>query len=172
MEEYVGAIKSFGFSFVPEGWLACNGALISIADYEVLFALIGTTYGGNGQTNFALPDLRGRIPIGTGTRPGGSTYVLGQSGGTVAQSMPLQALPAHDHRLFAYTETGNASDPGGALRAASGELDPEYRTDGSLVNMNSAGINPVGNNLPFSIEQPGLASMYCICVQGIFPSRP
>lgn len=171
MEEYLGAIKIFAFNFPPRGWMTCAGQIVSIAQNQALFALLGTQYGGNGTTTFALPDLRGRVPMGYGVGPGLSNYAIGQVGGSETVTLTSNNLPAHSHSLNAYSEAGNVGAPSGALPASSGGLDPEYRTSGTLVPMGPNAIGASGGNQPFNNLQPFLGVNYCICVEGIFPSR-
>ena len=171
MEEFLGTIKAFGFNFNPRGWAKCEGQLISIASNSALFSLLGTTYGGNGTTTFALPDLRGRMPIGQGQGPGLSNYVMGQLGGTENTTLIGNNLPSHSHTLNAYSEAGDVASPANALLATSGTLDPEYRASGTGVAMAPAAIGLTGGGQSFNNVQPYLVVNYCICVNGIFPSR-
>lgn len=171
MDEFIGTIKAFGFNFAPRGWALCQGQLLPIAQNTALFSLLGTTYGGNGTTTFALPDLRGRMPIGQGQGPGLSNYVMGQMGGTENTSLIANNLPAHSHTLNAYSEAGDVASPANALLATSGTLDPEYRASGTGVTMAAGAIGVTGGGQPFNNVQPYLVVNYSICVNGIFPSR-
>ena len=171
MDEYLGTIKAFGFNFNPRGWALCQGQQMSIAQNTALFSLLGTYYGGNGQTTFALPDLRGRMPIGQGQGPGLSSYQIGQTGGTENTTLSTNNLPSHSHALNAYSDQGNVGSPANALLASTGELDPEYRASGTGVTMAAGAIGLTGGQQPFNNLQPYLVINYSICTSGLFPSR-
>jgi len=171
---YVGEIRMFGFNRMPTGWQACNGSLLPISQYDVLFALIGTTYGGDGQNTFGVPDLRGRLPIHQGQGPGLSNYVIGQVAGTETVSLNAQQMSSHIHTVLATTAaatTGNISNtviPG----AVSGET--LYATDitgGAPFTTASSSMTPAGNSQPHSNIMPTLTVQYCIAVEGIFPQQ-
>ena len=171
MESFIASIILFGGDFAPRSWAFCNGQLLPIAQNTALFSILGTTYGGNGQTTFALPDLRGRVPLHAGQGPGLSDYSLGQSGGSEATTLLTTNMPAHSHSLNAVSETGNVGAPVGASLAATGALDPEYRVGGTPVGMAASSIGAAGGGQPFNNEQPYLALNYIICLEGIYPSR-
>ncbi|GAA4453619.1 tail fiber protein [Nibrella saemangeumensis] len=171
MEAFIASIILFGGTYAPRGWAFCQGQILSIAQNTALFALLGTTYGGNGQTTFALPDLRGRVPIHPGQGPGLSPYSLGQMGGFETTTLLTANLPAHTHTLKAFSENGDKASPQSNFLAATGGLDPEYRTTGSEIPMAAGAIGMTGGNQPFNNIQPYLALNYIICLQGIFPSR-
>lgn len=179
MDEYLAIIKIFGGNFAPRGWAFCWGQQLSIAQNTALFSLLGTTYGGNGQTTFALPDLRGRAPIGFNQGPGLSNYALGQVGGTEATTLSLLNLPAHNHavtgtvQLPVNGDEASTEDPTGAYPGPA--TSPQYNTAGSgsfagplSVHLQTA---ITGGNQPFNNLQPYLAVNYIICTQGLFPSR-
>lgn len=186
MDEYMGMVKIFAGNFAPRGFLFCNGQIIGIAQNSALFALLGTTYGGNGQTTFGLPDLRGRAAIGWGQGPGLSNYNLGQVSGTENVNILISNMPAHNH-IATSTLTLNASNAaatvstpvaGNALGAGKDvNTDPVSMYTTSAPNVPLAGgavatttaLN--GGNLPISIMQPTLAISYIICMEGPFPSR-
>lgn len=170
-QPFLGMIALFGFNFAPQGWAFCNGQLLPIAQNSAIFALLGTTYGGDGRTTFALPNLQGRVPIHFGQGPGTSQYQIGQAGGSETTTLLAQNLPSHNHPLNAVSETGETSDPTGAFLGNTGALDKEYRTSGTGVVMNAGAIGMTGSNQPVSIVQSFLAVNYCIALQGIFPSR-
>jgi len=186
MEEFIGIVKAFAGNFAPRGWMLCNGQIIGIAQNTALFSILGTTYGGNGQTTFALPDLRGRAPIGWGQGPGLSNYVLGQVSGTENTSILISNMPAHNH-VATSTLTLNASNAaatvatpvaGNALGAAKDvNTDPVSMYTTSTPNVPLAGgtvattVGISGGSVPISILQPTLAITYIICTEGIFPSR-
>lgn len=171
MEPFLGMIALFGFDFAPKGWAFCDGRLLSIAQNNALFALIGTTYGGDGVTTFALPDLRGRVPLGFGQGPGLTNRVMGEVAGEEHVTLLSTEMPMHTHLMMAYNDAGNVSSPQGALLASSGGTDPEYRTSGALTAMAPQAIGTSGGNQPHDNMPPYLGMNYCIALQGIFPSR-
>ncbi|WP_208328361.1 phage tail protein [Flavobacterium poyangense] len=183
MEEYIGIVKLFAGNFAPRGWALCNGQILSIAQNAALFSILGTTYGGNGQTTFALPNLQGAVPIGVGTGNGG-TYVLGEAAGTPSTSILTSNLPAHVHTgagtiAVANTNSTASIPTAGASIAIPGSIisrvfTPTLGFATSTPNVNLAtsittGIT--GSNIPISIMQPYLTMTYIICTEGIFPSR-
>lgn len=186
MEDFLGIVKIFAGNFAPRGWQLCQGQLISIAQNSALFSLLGTTYGGDGQNTFALPDLRGRTPIGWGQGPGLSNYNLGQVSGTESISISINQMPAHNH-VASSTLSLNASDAaatvttpaaGNALGAGKDvNTDPVSMYTTSAPNVPLTGgtvattVGIAGGSQPISILQPLLAVNYIICMEGIFPSR-
>jgi len=171
MEGYIAQIIMFAGNFAPRSWAFCQGQIIAIAQNTALFSLLGTTYGGNGQTTFALPDLRGRVPVGTGQGPGLPNINLGEVAGNPNHTLLITEMPAHNHLVNAVSEAGDAATPQGNYLANSGATDREYKSMGTSVQMNSNMISPTGGNQPFSIMQPYLGMNYVICLEGIFPSR-
>src|SRR3954454_5741331 len=119
-DPFIGELRLFGFNFAPRNWATCDGQLMSISQNTALFSLLGTQYGGNGQTTFALPDLRGRVPKHAGQGPGLSTYTIGQVGGTETQTLSASQMPAHTHAVAASTDDATTSQPGGKVPAAVG----------------------------------------------------
>ena len=170
-DPFVAEIRIFPFNFAPKGWAFCDGQLLPLSQNTALFSLLGTTYGGDGRTTFALPDLRGRVPVGQGQGPGLSNYDLGEVSGTENTTLLASNLPQHNHPLVATSEAGSTSDPTGAFLGNTGALDREYNTSGTHVQMNPAAIGLSGNSLPFNNMQPFLVLNYIIAAQGIFPSR-
>ena len=170
-EPFLGMIALFTFNFAPLGWAFCNGQLLPISQNQALFSLLGTTYGGNGTTNFALPNFQSRLPIHFGQGAGLSSYVLGQVGGVESATLLINNMPAHNHTLNAVSDPGGTSVPAGAFHANTGALDPDYKTSGTVVAMNAGAIGTNGSNQPFNILQPYLTVNYCIALQGIYPSR-
>lgn len=171
-EPFIGQIAIFGFNFPPRGWALCNGQLLAIAQNTALFSLLGTTYGGNGQTTFALPDLRGRVPVHFGQGPGLSSYALGQSAGTETVTLLTTQIPAHTHALNCQSEAGNTGSPVGAVLAKEGAgLAAPYQ--GGVANsiMAASSIGAAGGSQPHSNIQPYLTINFCIALEGIFPSR-
>jgi microcystin-dependent protein len=171
MDSYLAEIKMFGGNFNPRTYALCRGQLLSIAENTALFALIGTTYGGDGMTTFALPDFRGRRPIGTGQGPGLSNYELGEIGGSESVTLLTSNMPAHQHTI-----TLNCSGNGATTNSPSGnfhavtEENPAYNSsDGSTMPPSTTGVT--GSNQPVSLISPYLGINFIIAVEGIFPSR-
>lgn len=167
----LGEIRNFGFNFPPRFWAQCAGQLLPIAQNAALFSLLGTTYGGNGTTNFALPDLRGRTPIGFGQGPGLSNYTQGQAAGTESTTLLSTNLPSHTHTLNAKTGVGNQGAPTGHVLAASDQRNSQYTSAAADTTLAATAIGSTGSGVPISNMQPYLATNYCIALQGIFPSR-
>ncbi|MEO8169078.1 MAG: tail fiber protein [bacterium] len=158
------------YNFAPRGWAFCQGQILPIAQNQALFSLLGTTYGGNGQTTFALPDLRGRVPIGEGQGPGLSAYFLGQQGGAETHTLTANEMPAHTHLVSADTSVGSSDKPGSKLPARNAAGVPEY---GNTANAQMAAtmLGVAGESQPHSIMQPYLVLNWIIALQGVFPSR-
>ncbi|WP_316819801.1 phage tail protein [Pedobacter gandavensis] len=187
MEEYLGMIKAFAGNFVPRGFMACNGQLIGIQQYAALYALLGTTYGGNGQTTFGLPDLRGRTVIGTGQGQGLPTnHLLGEQLGAETSSIGINNMPAHNHLASSAItfkvspEEGSKAVPeaGNSLAASiDGNTNPisTYNTAAPTIPITGGSVattvGATGGSIPLSIWQPTLAINYIICIDGVFPSR-
>ncbi|WP_148615379.1 phage tail protein [Nocardioides rubriscoriae] len=169
-DPYVGEILMVAFSRVPTGWLACDGSLYAIADYDTLFNLIGTTYGGDGQTTFAVPDLRGRAPVHRGTGPGLSTYVLGQTFGLEQVTLTAQQMPSHTHPLPATTGLASSTSPVGAVPAVLTQ-DAGYAATGTPVAMAAGAVSSAGGNLPHANRPPSLAVTFIISAFGVFPPQ-
>lgn len=159
----------FAGNFAPAGWMFCDGQLLAISENETLFNLIGTTYGGDGQSTFALPNLQSRIPIHMGTGSSGTTYSLAEMGGVEDVTLTTQQLPIHTHPLLASTDVGNMTLPMGNVLAQSAAISP-YLQDVSAQSMNAQSITPVGGSQPHSNMQPFLCINYIISLFGIFPS--
>lgn len=171
-EPFIAAIILFGGNFAPRGWAFCQGQILSIAQNTALFSLLGTTFGGNGQTTFALPDLRGRVPVGTGQGPGLPSVNLGEMSGSPTHTMIITEMPAHNHILRANAAPGDTGAPAGAVLANSGATDREYLASGVAdVSMSGQAISISGGSQPFSIMQPYLGLNYIIALEGIYPSR-
>ncbi|SHG49419.1 Microcystin-dependent protein [Jatrophihabitans endophyticus] len=160
---YVGEIRMFSGNFAPQGWLFCQGQLVSIDDYDTLFALIGTTYGGDGQNNFALPNLQSRIPLHQG-----SGYPLAAMGGQETVTLSGAQLPQHTHRASASSAAGTTTSPSGAVWAASPT--PWYSTGTPATAMSGAALIPAGGSQPHDNMSPYLAVNFIISVFGIYPS--
>jgi microcystin-dependent protein len=177
MDPFIGQICLFGFNFAPKGWAQCNGQLLQISQYQALFSLLGTTYGGNGQTTFGLPDLRGRVPMHlNGNHP------QGQIGGAESATLNVNQLPPHNHPFTAAgslpcaSGAGTSDDPVGKIPAGSA-TDENYAAaadaTGAMAPLNVSGTSGVtGSGLPVPILPPFQVMNFCIALEGIFPSRP
>lgn len=171
---FVGEIRLFGFSRIPQGWKACDGSLLSIAQYDVLFTLLGTTYGGDGQTSFALPDLRGRVPVHQGAGPGLSPRVMGQAGGTEQVTLISPQLPAHTHTLQVTASSASATVPASTLQLGALSDDAMYLADLSSaapIQLSAASIEASGGNQPHDNLMPTQTVSYCMAWAGIYPSH-
>ncbi|MDQ3927758.1 MAG: tail fiber protein [Chloroflexota bacterium] len=166
----MGEIALFPYNFAPLGWALCNGQLLSISTNTALFSLLGTTYGGNGQTTFALPDLRGRVPMSSGQGPGLSNYQLGQTGGSESVTLIQSQMPAHTHSVSAATGAGTSASPDGKVWAASSARDNLYAVTPNTT-MAAQAVGAAGGNQPHDNTQPYLTLNYCIALEGIYPSR-
>ena len=166
-DPFLGEIRMFSGNFAPHGWAFCNGQVIAISQATALFSLLGTQYGGNGQTTFALPNFQARVPIHQGRGVGLSPYVIGQVGGLPVETLTVQQLPPHAHPIGTTTAaaTTGSSAGGPALAAASTSV---Y---GAPVNMGQMGSQIVGGNQPHLNTQPYLGINFIIALQGIFPAR-
>ncbi len=171
MEPMIGEIRIFAGNFAPRSWAFCEGQLLSIAQNQALFSILGTTYGGDGRTTFGLPDLRGRVAIGPGNGPGLPDYRLGAKGGAPTNTLNVSQLPSHNHPTAVQVNTGQAgeSNPQNQFLGAASNTYSETATAnaalGGVTSGNSGGNQSVNN------MQPYLAVYYIIALQGIFPSR-
>ena len=164
---FLGEIRLLPFNFAPRGWAFCQGQLLPINQNTALFSLLGTTYGGNGTTNFALPDLRGRVAVSSGQGPGLSNYVLGEQAGEENHTLITTEIPAHTHSAACNGEDSNSANPTNHFPASQAT---GYSTTATAV-MNSGVIGLAGGSQPHNNLPPYLALNYCIALQGIFPSR-
>lgn len=178
-EPYLGAIFIFAGNFAPQGYALCQGQLMSIAQNSALFSILGTTYGGDGQTTFALPDLRGRAPIGTGTGPALPNIDLGQKAGATSATILTANLPPHTHPLLVSNQNGTAIDPVGNVQAIVNDgAAPTPNPYAAFIGGNPTGaasaasIGPTGSGVPVNVESPYLGINYIIATQGLYPSRP
>ncbi len=176
-EPYLSQIEAFPYNFAPQGWAFCAGQLLPINQNSALFALLGTTFGGDGQTTFALPDLRGRIAVGYGQGPGLSPYVLGQFGGEETHTLTVTETSAHNHLINADNNgtTGGSNTPGAAVTLGSGYVSETgsppaniYSSAAPTIAMSSLGAT---GGQPHENRMPYLALNYCIALQGVFPSQ-
>lgn len=167
MDPYLGEIRAVGFAFAPKGWALCNGQTMAINQNQALFAILGTTYGGNGVTTFQLPNLNARMPMHAG--PG---YVQGQVGGEAAHALTAAEMPAHGHALHASTDFANTSLPANALPGAKPRGGQNiYGPPGSPVGLAPTAVAATGGSQPHDNMPPYLVLNFIIALQGIFPSR-
>jgi microcystin-dependent protein len=194
MDFFIAGIILFGGTFAPRDWAMCNGQIISISQNQALFALLGTTYGGDGRTTFGIPDLRGRTPIGFGTGPGLPTFHQGMHAGTISHTMNTNEMANHSHTatisditvagtINVSEEGGNTNDPAGAYLAKPLATHKIYNTTktgtstlaaDALTISGSGGtvtVDPTGNQQAFSLMQPSISMNYIMAMQGVFPSR-
>jgi microcystin-dependent protein len=163
-QPYVGEIRMFAGNFSPAGWMFCEGQLLPISEYETLFNLIGTTYGGDGQETFGLPDLRGRIPIHQN-----SAHTIGESGGVESVTLTTNQIPAHTHLFQAYNAIANTPNPGNNLLGLSSQVNMFF-SDIPNSPMNANAISPTGGSQPHNNMMPFLCVSFIISLFGIFPS--
>jgi microcystin-dependent protein len=178
MDPYLGEIRMTGFNFAPTGWALCNGQTLPISQYSALFALLGTTYGGNGTTTFNLPDLQGRVPIHWGNGAGLSPYVIGGKGGTENVTLLSNQMPVHNHLVNVNNQPGISADPTNNYLAETAApntrppvLTQTYTNAAPTGTLASAAVSVAGGNLPHPNIQPFLTVNFIIAMQGIFPPR-
>ncbi len=169
-EPFLGEIRMFGFGFAPQGWALCNGQLLPISQNTALFSLLGTTYGGDGRTTFALPDMRSRVPVCQGQGPGLSSYAEGQAGGAETVTLAAAQMPGHTHPVKASSGAADSDQPGGRALARSASHIYTAKPDTSTV-MNADMLGDAGGSQPHGNIQPYLAVYFCIALTGIFPAR-
>lgn len=167
-QPYVGEIRLFAGNFAPAGWELCNGQILPIEDNEILFNLIGTTYGGDGQETFGLPDLQGRIALHWGNGPGGS-YQLAQAAGTEQETLTVQQMPSHTHPFAASTAPGSASGPQNTVLASAPSV-TMFLLDAVDTALPANLVQPMGGSQPHANLMPTLALNYIISMFGIYPS--
>jgi microcystin-dependent protein len=160
---FMGEIRMFSLNYPPQGWALCNGQLLPINQNQPLFALLGTMYGGNGQTTFALPDLRGRVPIHVG---GG--FILGQNGGEASHTVSISELPSHIHAAMVTNANGAGAVPTGNVLGA---FNNAYKAPTNVTPLNPGTISAVGASQPHENMQPYLTITFCIALQGLFPAQ-
>ncbi|MEG0182735.1 MAG: tail fiber protein [Stenotrophomonas sp.] len=171
---YVGEVRLFPYNFAPVGWFDCDGRLLSIAEYDVLFNLIGTTYGGDGVNTFGLPNLSGRVPIHQGTGNGLSPYVIGQLAGSESVTLTGAQLPAHTHAFNAVNSAASSPAPGPALQLGSVSGDTLYTSSVDGIgsgNLAPTAVTYIGGNQPHENTMPSLVVRYCIAWAGVYPSQ-
>ena len=169
-DPFVAEIRIFPFNFAPKGWAWCDGQLLPLSQNTALFSLLGTTYGGNGKSNFALPDLQGRAPMHPGQGPGLSLHDLGETGGSETVSLLESEIPSHSHSLVASQGDGLERGPAGQL-LATGIGVSGYQVPGALTQLSGSALAPAGGDQPHNNLQPYLTFYFCIALQGVFPPR-
>ena len=165
-EPFLGEIRLMSFVFPPKGWALCNGQILAINQNQALFSLLGTTYGGDGRVNFALPNLQGRVPVGVG-----SSHTLGERGGETAHTLSISELPTHPHTLSASSSAATTDGPNPNVVLSTSVGAPAYAPGQNLVPMDPGGLANTGGSQPHENEQPYLTVSFCIALSGIFPSR-
>lgn len=171
---YVGEIRMFGFARVPTGWFACDGSLLSIAENDVLYTLLGTTYGGDGVTTFGIPDLRGAVPLHQGQGPGLTLRPLGQRSGSETVTLTLPQMPSHTHGLVASSVAASLDTPGATALPGVVSGENFYVSDvanATAVQMEPTAVSNAGGNQPHENCMPTLTVQYCIASAGIFPTQ-
>jgi microcystin-dependent protein len=169
LEPFIGEIIMVGFNFAPRGWALCNGQLLSISQNTALFSLIGTNYGGDGRLTFALPDLRGRVPLHQGQRAGFSSYVIGEQGGSETVTLLQTQMPSHTHLLGATNAEASQTSPTGQILAQARET--TYGSGTPTVNMSAQAIALTGGSQPHENRPPYLVINFVIALEGVFPPR-
>jgi microcystin-dependent protein len=177
-EPFLGQITVFPYNFAPHGWADCAGQLLPISQYSALFSLLGVQYGGNGTSNFALPNLQGRVPVGQGQAAGGSTYIMGEASGVETVAVTSSTMPLHSHSLNATNAHGASNEPSAQLLATPYSGTPHANNKGQIYNTAVAdtalapnAIAQSGGSQPHNNIQPTLVLRYCIALQGVFPTR-
>lgn len=169
-EPFLAEVRIVAFNFAPRGWAFCDGQILPINQHQSLYSLLGTTYGGDGRTSFALPDLRGRVPIHVGASNGGTNHPQGQKGGEETHTLAVNEIPSHTHVAKASSDVGNTPIPTGNTLASSAPSE-QYHSTTSLQQMRSGTIANVGGGQAHNTMQPFIAVNFCIALQGLFPSR-
>jgi microcystin-dependent protein len=173
MDPFVAEIRIFPFNFAPKGWAFCDGQLLPLSQNTALFSLLGTTYGGNGKSNFALPDMQGNAPMHPGQGPGLSLHDLGETGGSETVSLLESEIPSHSHQMMAFNAQGNRLFPAqnSIARESGATTYVASSTNPPLVNMSDNAIAPAGGDQPHNNMQPYLTLYFNIALQGVFPPR-
>jgi microcystin-dependent protein len=171
-QPYIGEIRMFAGNFAPNGWMFCDGQTLAISENDALFTLIGTTYGGDGQETFNLPNLQSRIPIHMGTGPDGITYSLAEAAGTEQETLTIQQIPSHTHTMLGSKSNANSSNPAGNVVATVPTFGVRpYGTDAPKITMDANSVTPVGGSQPHENCQPFLCINYIISLFGVYPTQ-
>lgn len=170
-DPFVAEIRIFPFNFAPKGWAWCDGQLLPLSQNTALFSLLGTTYGGNGKSNFALPDLQGRASMHPGQGPGLSLHDLGETGGSETVTLLESEIPAHSHALRAFNDVGEDRIPNASESLARSTGGMLYAAPGNTVSLAPEALAPAGGDAPHNNLQPFLTFYFCIALQGVFPPR-
>jgi|KBSMisStandDraft_5_1062788.scaffolds.fasta_scaffold16489_3 microcystin-dependent protein len=170
-EPYVGEIRMFAGTFAPNGWMFCEGQTLPISENDVLFQLIGTTYGGDGQETFNLPNLASRVPIHMGTGPDGTTYQIGEMAGTEQETLTTQQIPNHTHPFTVSTNVSQDTSPSNKVLGQSGGGGLIYMQDTADTPLNANAVGPQGGSQPHENTQPFLCINFIISLFGVFPSQ-
>jgi microcystin-dependent protein len=170
-DPFVAEIRIFPFNFAPKGWAFCDGQLLSLSQNTALFSLLGTTYGGDGKSNFALPNMQGNAPMHPGQGPGLSLHDLGETGGSQTVSLLESEIPSHPHVMRAVTDPGDLKIPTPTRSIARSQGSNAYKNTNSTTPMNPAALAPAGGDQPHNNMQPYLTLNFCIALQGVYPAR-
>ena len=173
-DPFVAEIRIFPFNFAPKGWAFCDGQILPLSQNTALFSLLGTTYGGDGKSNFALPNMQGNAPMHPGQGPGLSLHDLGETGGSETVSLLESEIPSHSHALRGHTaDPADNNTPAPTLVLAQAHNGQAYQpSNANLVSMSDSALTPAGGDQPHNNMQPYLTLNFCIALQGIFPARP
>jgi microcystin-dependent protein len=172
MDPFVAEIRIFPFNFAPKGWAFCDGQILPLSQNTALFSLLGTTYGGDGKSNFALPDMQGNVPMHPGQGPGLSLHDLGETGGSETVSLLESEIPSHSHTMMSLPAPGNRTAPGGnSMGRTAGTIGPYTAPGKALVAMSDNAVAPAGGDQPHNNMQPYLTFYFCIALQGVYPPR-
>lgn len=176
-DPFLGQISVFGFNYPPNGWAQCLGQILPISQYSALFSLLGTSYGGNGTTNFALPNMQGNVPIGQGAGPGLQPYAMGETGGETSVTLTAAEGVVHTHGMMTNLVDATSNTAAGNVLAIPDDLSSPRSAAGNIYNPNPATVRlssitgPAGGSQAHANMQPSLALNYCICLRGVFPPR-
>jgi microcystin-dependent protein len=180
MDPFLGEIRLFAFNFAPLGWAQCNGQILAISQFAALFSLLGTNFGGNGSSNFGLPDLQGMVPIDQGSGQGLTPFIVGETGGTTSVTLNLNEMPKHTHAITALPVNAAVETPVAGSHLSQGHGGSRgttyavrtYTTQAPGTTLSTTAVGPAGGSLAHENMQPSLVMNWCIAMSGIFPARP